>query len=786
MDEVLVVRVRHAVPEGVLAGIGVGRGGGQRRGSGGAVVVLVVGERAPAAHRHAKGSRKGVRVDGVALSVVHRRRVELRQTAVRHRSGARLLTVAGKRGLRHGQHARHAGHGVVVGKGAVGEGELEGVRDASDIGDRREVIRHDSLAGDEAVDRHRGVGMDLPVVGPLAVGGLHRGRTSRDRHLGGVDEVLVVRVRHAVPESVLAGIDEGRGGGQRHGSGGAVVVLVVGKRTSVAHRRAKGGRKGVRVNGVGLGIIHRRRVELRQTAIRHRSGARLLAVAGKRGLRHRQRARHAGHGVVVGKGASGEGELEGVRDASDIGDRREVIRHDSLAGDEAVDRHRGVGMDLPVVGPLAVGGLHRGRTSRDRHLRGVDEVLVVRVRHAVPEGVLAGIGVGRGGGQRRGSGGAVVVLVVGERAPAAHRRAKGGRKGVRVDGVGLSVIHRRRVELRQAAVRSRSVARLLAVAGKRGLRDGEGRTRERNRVVGVRRQGSLTDGVSAHGFADLARQIAGKRRFALNRAGRGVGERGIRCAIDLRLRLGRHGERTLGDGHGCLVRDGLVEWRLDDIPCRRVIHGICEEERIGPEGTVFGRGVRHRGVGDGAVHGDAVSRAVVHGFAGRRRHIVGAEGGVLDDERRLVGGADGLAVGVEGGVGEGEESAAVRRPGHRALVTRKHGEVGTVQRDLHRSGGLGRVRPASAVRQRLAGAGLDCARTRPQIEPERRGLHRDDLCRPHRKREGEGGKKGEEESFRVHGFVSAVIVSSPPTGGERGNGGKKLECGSCHERTTGR
>ena len=109
---------------------------------------------------------------------------------------------------------------------------------------------------------------------------------------------------------------------------------------------------------------------------------------------------------------------------------------------------------------------HRHRPLRDRHLRRVNEVLVVRIRHPVPHHVRTRIGVDRrrpprqGGRPAPADPRASIIRRVLYRALPNHRRAERRDKFIRLDRMPLAVVHRGRVELREPAVRHVALARL--------------------------------------------------------------------------------------------------------------------------------------------------------------------------------------------------------------------------------------------------------------------------------------------------------------------------------------
>ena len=164
----------------------------------------------------------------------------------------------------------------------------------------------------------------------------------------------------------------------------------------------------------------------------------------------------------------------------------------------------------------------RLRLSRERHhalrdlnLRRMDEILVVRVRHLVPHGVLARVRERRRLGRPRCGWRAAVVDRVRHGEITYHRRPERRLQGVRVDCVPLAVVRRRRVELRLAADGHLAAARLLRAAAHAGRRDRE-RGGEGRRVRIVRVRGAHVDRAGVRDVRrDQARKVVGPRRAVL-------------------------------------------------------------------------------------------------------------------------------------------------------------------------------------------------------------------------------------------------------------------------------
>ena len=214
----------------------------------------------------------------------------------------------------------------------------------------------------------------------------------RNRHLRPVYEVLVVRVRHPVPDYVLARV--GKAGRDaihcvRYGRRGLRPSRRVLHRALPNHRRTERRLKCVRVDGVSLAVVDKRRVEFRESALRHTAVARFVAFSfttADTGLRHSQRAVLYGDVVVARRRLLIERIGEGVFACAHDGLRtRERIRRPFTIDEPvAADRHHVCRKRCPVVdlrGALR-GQRHRARCDPDADR--TDNGRIVRSRNPIP------------------------------------------------------------------------------------------------------------------------------------------------------------------------------------------------------------------------------------------------------------------------------------------------------------------------------------------------------------------------------------------------------------------
>ena len=272
--------------------------------------------------------------------------------------------------------------------------------------------------------------------------------SDRPRHLARAGEVALPRQRHRVATSV----------GLRVAGDGAVH-----RQTPVLHR---GQRLDLLEAGVGeRGAEHDRPVRLvalRDVRRRHLQVSLDLRYVVERGVRAALER--------VGEGVLARAPL-GLRAGEGVG--RAVRADEAVAADRHfVRRERRAVVDLHV----ALRG-ERHWAFGDRQLGGVYILLIVRIAHAIPDHVLADIGVNRHSPPRQGwrSGSATraaaVVRRIHHNVPPDHRRAKRRHQRIRVDSMPFAIVHHGHIEFRFATLRHYAAAWLLAAgAAGRSLR----------------------------------------------------------------------------------------------------------------------------------------------------------------------------------------------------------------------------------------------------------------------------------------------------------------------------
>ncbi len=363
---------------------------------------------------------------------------------------------------------------------------------------------------------------------------------------------------------------------------------------------------------------------------------------------HRDFARHDGYLIVRKVCPFLRDVIERVLDFS-LGDRR---HRRPVGGDDSFARHEVVTafykmwerMWLAVVHEVGLRARgQRDRAFRNRHLRRMYEIFVVRVRHPVPHHVFARVGVSRhhpprqGGRPAPADPRAPVIRRVLHRALPNHHRAECRHERVGVNRMPLAVVDKRRVKLREPAVWHTAVTRLVTTAFSAadvGLRHRQRAVHRGDFVVArfrilIERVG---EGVLACAHGGLLARERIRRPLTVHKtvaANRHLVCRERRAVVDLRVALRGERNRARRDGHGCriglrdIARRGNLNphrQRADVLDCWQLLR----EHRawIGRVPLRDARDpLRHR-------HADSVRLAVIHACVARRHHVTRAEGHV--------------------------------------------------------------------------------------------------------------------------------------------------------------
>ena len=228
--------------------------------------------------------------------------------------------------------------------------------------------------------------MRLPVVRPAAVAARNRHRPARDRHRRGVDKILVVRARHAVPHRVLAGVRKHRRlGAPLHLPAFPVRRAAIRGREIPDHRLAERRLQRVGVDRMPPAVIHEGRVELRAPARRDRPAARLVSTRAaaatwpNRRLRHRQRAVYRRNVIVARPRAPVQRVGEGVFARAHLRLRacERVARALARRKTVAARRHLVLRQRRAVVRLARAPARQRHRAFGDRDHRGIGHGRVV-------------------------------------------------------------------------------------------------------------------------------------------------------------------------------------------------------------------------------------------------------------------------------------------------------------------------------------------------------------------------------------------------------------------------
>ncbi len=581
VNEVLVVRVRDLVPDDVFARVGVSRhrpprqGGRPAPADPRASIIRRVLYRALPNHRRAKGHDECIRVDGVSRAVVDNRRVELREPAVRHVALARLAAAAftaADAGLRHRQRAVHRGDFVVARFRILIERVGEGVLACAHGGllarerIRRPLTVHKAVAANRHLvrrERHAVVDLRVTLRG-------ERNRARRDPDADRADHRRVVRCGDAVPHLCVADVRVDR----------RRIDPVLGLVRAVLHHRRR--EEAVRRHGDAMrrAVVDVRVADRRDNAARPNRNRR----GDDRNLARDDRDR-----VVREVCPFLRDVIERVLDFA-LGDRR---HRRPVRGDDPLARHEVVTtfykmwerMWLAVVHEVGLRARgQRDRAFRNRHLRRMYEIFVVRVRHPVPHHVFARVGVNRrrpprqGGRPAPADPRASIIRRVLHRVLPNHRRAKGHDECIRVDGVSRAVVDNRHIELREPAVRHVALARLAAAtftAADVGLRHRERAIHGGDVVVArlravVERVG---EGVFAHSYGGLLARERIRRPLTVHKtvaANRHLVRRKRRAVVDLRVTLRGERNRARRDPDADRADNRRVVRSRDPIPHLRV------------------------------------------------------------------------------------------------------------------------------------------------------------------------------------------------------------------------
>ena len=280
------------------------------------------------------------------------------------------------------------------------------------------------------------------------------------------------------------------------------------------------------------------------------------------------------------------------------------------------------------------------RALRNRHLRRVHEVLVVRVRHPVPHHVFARVGVSRRRPPRHGGRPAPadprvpVVRRVLHHALAKHRRTKGRDKRVRVNRMPLAVVDKCRIEFRERTIRNLTIARLVVTtftAADAGLRHRQRAVHRGNLVVAHHRIliERVGEGVFACAHGGLQSGESIRRPLAVHKtvaADRHLVRRERHPVVDLRGAL--RGECNLArrDGHGRRIGLRDVAGRGDFTPHRQRAD-VLDRWRLLREHCAWIGRVPLRDAHDPLrhCHADSVWPAVIHARVALHRHVRRAE-----------------------------------------------------------------------------------------------------------------------------------------------------------------
>ena len=647
VNEVLVVRVRHPVPHHIFARVGVNRrrpprqGGRPAPADPRASVIRRVLHRVLPSHRRAKSHDKRIGVNGMPRAVVDKRRVKLREPAVRYFTAARLTAAAftaADAGLRHRQRAVHRGDRIVARRclpiECVGEGVFActhgGLLARERI--RRPLTVHEPVAANRhLVRRKRRAVVDLRVT----LRG-ERNWARRDPDADRADNRRVVRSRNPIPHLRVADIAERR----RHIRPDIGLV-----RSVLDHRRRE---EATRRHGDAM---HHAVVDVR--VANHRN----CSARSNRNRRGDDRdfARHDGYLIVREVCPFLRDVIERVLDFA-LGDRR---HRRPVRGDDPLARHEVVTafykmwerMWLAVVHEVGLRARdQRDRAFRDRHFRRVNEVLVVRVRHPVPHHIFARVGVNRrrpprqGGRPAPADPRASVIRRVLHRVLPSHRRAKSHDKRIGVNGMPRAVVDKRRVKLREPAVRYFTAARLTAAAftaADAGLRHRQRAVHRGDRIVARRCLPieCVGEGVFACTHGGLLARERIRRPLAVHKtvaANRHLVRRERRPVVDLRGAL--RGECNLArrDGHGRRIGLRDVAGRGDFTPHHQRADVLDRWRLLREHRAWIGR-VLLRDTRDPLrhCHADSVWPAVIHARVALHRHVRRAEGHVpaRHDER---------------------------------------------------------------------------------------------------------------------------------------------------------
>ena len=292
----------------------------------------------------------------------------------------------------------------------------------------------------------------------------------------------------------------------------------------------------------------------------------------------------------------------------------------------------------------------RDRAFRNRHLRRMHEVLVVRVRDLVPDDIRTRVGVSRhrpprpGGRPAPADPRASVIRRVLHRVLPNHRRAERRHQRVRVNRMALAVVHRGHVELREPAVRHVALARLAAAAFSAtdaGLRHRQRAIHHGDFVVArfcilIERVG---EGVFACTHGDLLARERIRRPLTVHEpvaANRHLVRRKRSPVVDLRVALRSQRDRARRDRHRRRIGLRDVAGRGDFTPHHQRADVLDRWKLLREHCAWIGRvplrdahdPLRHR-------HADSVWPAVIHARVARRHHVTRAEGHVpaRHDER---------------------------------------------------------------------------------------------------------------------------------------------------------
>ena len=640
VNEVLVVRVRHPVPHHVFARVGVDRrrpprqGGRPAPADPRASIIRRVFHRALPNHRRTKGRDEFIRFYCMPLAVVDRRRIELREPDVRHVALARLAAAtftATDAGLRYRERAVHGGDVVVARRCLPIQGIGEGVLACAHGGllarerIRRPLTIHKTVAANRhLVCRERRAVIDLRIALRS-----QRHRAFRDLNANRADLRRVVRSRDPIPHLRVADVRVDR----------RRIDPVLGLVRAVLHHRRR--EEAVRRHGDAM---HHAVVDVRVAKCRNCSAR---SNRNRRGD-DRNLARDDRDRVVREVRPLLRSVVECVDDFALVHarHRRPVGGDDSLARHEVVTAFYKMWERMWLAVVHEVGLRTRGqrdRAFRDRHLRRMYEIFVVRVRHPVPHHVFARIGVSRRRPPRQGGcpapadPRAPVIRRVLHRVLPNHRRAERRHQRVRVNRMALAVVHRGHVELREPAVWHTAVTRLVATAFSAvdvGLRHRQRAVHRGDRIVARRClpiQG-IGEGVLACAHGGLLARERIRRPLTIHKtvaANRHLVCRERRPVVDFRGAL--RGECNLArrDGHGRRIGLRDVAGRGDFTPHHQRADVLDRWRLLREHRAWIGR-VLLRDTRDPLrhCHADSVWPAVIHARVALHRHVRRAEGHV--------------------------------------------------------------------------------------------------------------------------------------------------------------